>query len=225
MVRLTVLTSTLVLAGATVARGQVMESPPERPPERPVQEPLVESVARIGGFLAIGPSLTDIRLDDGAGGGEAVGSQFGVVSISVELRVLFAERIGFAVTPLTWQPSGGIQESGDHWRFVRAGGGPRVQMLPHGARAQLTLGYDLSYLRATDLEICVFRTTCAEAPRTFEAVGHSFSLRLDTPIAGSSARIGARIDGGFSSDTTMRWLTFGVSLGIGQRGAWARPAR
>lgn len=224
MLRLTVVASTLVLAGATVAQGQLIERPPERPPERPVQEPPVEPLARVGGFLAIGPSLTDIRLDDGAGRGDIVGSQFGVVSIAVELRVLFAERIGFAVTPLTWQPSGGIQEDGDHWRFVRAGGGPRVQMLPHGARAQLTLGYDLSYLRATDLETCPWFSPCDEPPRKFEAVGHSFSLRLDTPIARSSARIGARIDGGFSSDTTMRWLTFGVSLGIGQRGAWARRA-
>ncbi|MFK8001814.1 MAG: hypothetical protein AB8H86_19620 [Polyangiales bacterium] len=221
MVRLTVLASTLVLAGATVAQGQLME----RPPERTVHEPPVEPLARVGGFLAIGPSLTDIRLDDdGASGGDIVGAQVGVVSISIELRVLFAERIGFAVTPLTWQPSGGLQESGDHWRFVRAGGGPRVQILPHGARAQLTLGYDLSYLRATDLETCPWFSPCDEPPRTFEAVGHSFSLRLDTPIVRSSARIGARIDGGFSSDTTMRWLTFGVSLGIGQRGAWAQAA-
>lgn len=208
MVRLTVLASVFILAGSTVAHGQ--------------QE---EPVARVGGFLAIGPSLTDIRVDDdGTSGGNIVGYQVGVVSISVELRVLFGERVGLAVTPLIWQPSGGVQESGDHWRFVRAGGGPRVQMLRHGARAQLTLGYDLSYLRATDLETCPWFSACPEPPRTFEAVGHSFSLRLDTPISRSVARIGARIEGGFSSDATMRWLTFGVSLGIGQRGAWARSA-
>lgn len=208
MVRVTALASVLLLAGT--AHGQDQQDEP---------------IARVGGFLAIGPSVTDIHRDDGAGRGDIVGSQFGVVSISVELRLLFKERVGFAVTPLTWQPSGGVQESGDHWRFVRAGGGPRLQMLPHGARAQLILGYDLSYLRATDLETCPWFDACAEPPRTFEAVGHSFSLRLDTPISRSSARIGARIEGGFTSDTTMRWLTIGVSLGIGQRGAWARATR
>lgn len=174
------------------------------------------NVARFTGFVSIGPSLASIGHFDGTSTGSRVGTQFGVVSLSLELRVLFNQRFGLALTPLTWQPSGGVQDSGDHWRFVRIGGGLRVQALDPAARTELTFGYDLSYLRATDVEHCIDCGDFGERARTFTGSGHSFSARLDTPIVGA-LRIGARLEGGFSSDLTMSWLSLGVSLGFGQR--------
>lgn len=176
-----------------------------------------DDVAKVAAFLSVGPSLTHITLTDGSRAGSEVGSQFGVVSLSLELRVLFFERFGFALTPLTWQPSGGIQDSGDHWRFVRLGGGLRLQALRSDSEAQLTFGYDLSYLRATDVEHCFLCEDSDERARTFTGYGHSFSLRIDTAIARSGARIGARLEGGFASDFTMSWVSAGVSIGFGQR--------
>ena len=183
--------------------------------ESPQSPPV--NVAKVAAFLSVGPSLAHITLDDGGRAPSPVGTQFGVVSLSVELRVLFFERFGFALTPLTWQPNGGIQDSGDHWRFVRVGGGLRLQTLSSESRAQLTFGYDVNYLRATDVEHCFLCSDYEERARTSTALGHSFSLRLDTAIARSGARVGARIEGGFSSDFTMSWITAGASIGFGQR--------
>ncbi|MFK7999079.1 MAG: hypothetical protein AB8H86_05760 [Polyangiales bacterium] len=161
-------------------------------------------------IASVGHALVDLDLgpDESVSGGGA-----GPLSLTVELQALIGHHFGVGIIPLRIQQS---THEGERWRLASFGIGPRIQLLPSSRRAEVTLSYDIAYLRTKKLGL--------HRHRHFASHAHSVSLRLDNPLPNSRWRLGVRMELGMSSTGT-RWVNLAFSMSYGSRQAPRRGTR
>ena len=172
-------------------------------------------IASLYGYLAFGAQAVHLRYATREATTDRVGSQAGAFSVSLALQLLVHERWGVIVTPFSWMPNGMLGRETDHWRLVRLGGGPALQLLSPRGRARCTITYEVGLLRMTDVDIDLFGDP--PATRRYQQLAHTLSLRLHRPHRYGPFRIGARLEAGVSQNFHAAWVNLAFSMGLGPR--------
>lgn len=132
----------------------------------------------------------------------------GAASVSfgtnLELRVLFARRVGVGVTV-------GAEFNELHTTVV-GGIGPRVRLTDPSASLDISLGYDVRVMRLREINILNWGPV-----QEWITAGHVLSMRAEGPMSPSGRfRVGGYAEVGLSH-AGARWGNLGLSVGFGNR--------